>query len=299
MVTFSNFDMKKFYGLSTDTKPTSEVPVGSEFTETDTKAKYQFNGTSWGTMTLGRVNSMPYGYDVAEGNIAEHVPFLKMGIFTALSTSDIDIWEGGSVYSWLTAAQTVSIVSSQANDSSSGSGVRTIYINYLDSAGVTGRETVTMQGTSAVTSTNTMYRINSVVVATTGGAYAATGTITISKSAGGTGIAYIQPGQTKSRMCIYTVPAGKTVYITSVTYGLHSAQKGARFITRATYDADNNELKEFFLPYADIAMGNGAFQRMLDVPTRLPAGTRLKVSAIADAAGALCSAVLRGWIEVD
>jgi len=38
----------EMYGLSTDTKPTSNVPVGSTFYETDTKTNYVYSGSAWG-----------------------------------------------------------------------------------------------------------------------------------------------------------------------------------------------------------------------------------------------------------
>ena len=38
---------QKFKGLSTDTKPTDNVPAMSEFIETDTGDKYEYSGTSW------------------------------------------------------------------------------------------------------------------------------------------------------------------------------------------------------------------------------------------------------------
>ena len=38
---------QKFKGLSTDTKPTQNVPAMSEFIETDTGNKYEYSGTSW------------------------------------------------------------------------------------------------------------------------------------------------------------------------------------------------------------------------------------------------------------
>jgi hypothetical protein len=44
-------------------------------------------------------------------------------------------------------------------------------------------------------------------------------------------------------------------------------------------------------------MANGAFLRNFEVPTKLPGMTRLKVSGIADAAGAVCAVALRGWLE--
>jgi hypothetical protein len=296
-VTFSNHDEVKLYGLSTDNKPTTGIPNGSTFEESDTHIVYFYTGADWVKHSIGRTQSMPYLFDIAEGHIPDHAAFTKMGVYSAVGTTELDLWEGGSGYPWLTAAQTISVISSQAGDTAAGSGARTVYINYLNSAGVTGRETITLNGTAAVTSTNTMYRINSVVVASTGGTYMTTGTITVAKSAGGTALAYILAGLTRSRMCIYQVPYGKVLFITSVTYGCHSATKGIRVITRATYDADNHALTDFFLPYSDVAMTNGAMSRQLEIPTKLPAGTRLKVSSIADAAGAYATVGLRGWLE--
>lgn len=42
--------IKDFIGLSTDVKPTQGVPTGSTFYETDTKAYYLWDGSSWGLM---------------------------------------------------------------------------------------------------------------------------------------------------------------------------------------------------------------------------------------------------------
>lgn len=38
---------KDFIGLSTDTKPTNDVIIGSTFYETDTKAGYIYDGAEW------------------------------------------------------------------------------------------------------------------------------------------------------------------------------------------------------------------------------------------------------------
>jgi|GEM_PF-5445444 len=38
---------QEFIGLSTDTKPTTDVPVGSTFYEADTKNGYIWDGSAW------------------------------------------------------------------------------------------------------------------------------------------------------------------------------------------------------------------------------------------------------------
>ena len=39
--------IKRYIGLSTDTKPTTDTPAGSTFWEHDTNILYKYNGTSW------------------------------------------------------------------------------------------------------------------------------------------------------------------------------------------------------------------------------------------------------------
>lgn len=45
-----------------------------------------------------------------------------------------EIWTGGGVYPWLTASTALEIVSSSANDTSAGTGARTVTINGLSDA---------------------------------------------------------------------------------------------------------------------------------------------------------------------
>jgi hypothetical protein len=107
----------------------------------------------------------------------------------------------------------------------------------------------------------------------------------------------IATGLTRARNLTYTVPVDKVLYITSVTYSVYGATKGIRFTTRATYDPFTNTTTSFFIPYTEVSMGNGAFHRPLEIPTRFPEGVRIKVSGIADAAGSVSEIALRGWVE--
>jgi hypothetical protein len=40
-------DIHRYIGVSTDTKPTTGVPAGSVFYETNTANTYVYNGSSW------------------------------------------------------------------------------------------------------------------------------------------------------------------------------------------------------------------------------------------------------------
>ena len=39
--------IKRYLGLSGDTKPTTDTPAGSTFYETDTQREYVYNGSTW------------------------------------------------------------------------------------------------------------------------------------------------------------------------------------------------------------------------------------------------------------
>jgi len=39
--------LKRWYGLTTDTKPTTDVQIGSEWIETDTLKKFVWTGSAW------------------------------------------------------------------------------------------------------------------------------------------------------------------------------------------------------------------------------------------------------------
>ena len=246
-----------------------------------------------------RVSAMPYLYDIAEGNVAGHAGWSKIGFNGDIGTNEEDLWTAGGQYVWPAAGMQMQVVSTSGNDTSGGVGVKTVTIRYLDSAYNSQAETVTMNGLTPVnTVTTDIFRVQSFRAATCGGNGAAAGTITLKDAATATTTySQIQAGYTRARNITYTVPAAKVLHITSLTFSVYGATKGIRFTTRATYDPDTAAVTTFFLPYTEVTMGNGAFYRPLEIPTTFPATTRIKVSGVADAAGAVCTTALRGWIE--
>lgn len=163
--------------------------------------------------------------DVAKGLISGHSLIRKFG-----RNSDVDIgaaetiWANGGAYTFPTAAQTVDVVSSSANDTNSaGTGARTVELQGLDGSYLEVSETVNMNGTTAVTSSNTYLRLNRAIVRTAGSGGQNAGTITIDQTTSGTVMAGIAAGLNQTQLGVYTVPAAKTAYLLGVTVG---AMKG-------------------------------------------------------------------------
>lgn len=130
------------------------------------------------------------------------------------------IWSVGNNYSYLSAATVLKISSSDTNDTSAGTGARTVYVQGLDSNYNQLEETVTLNGQTAVDTTNSFIRIFRMEVLTAGSGkknagiiYAGTGTITAGVPANK--YASIPIGYNQTMMAVYTTPARKTAYITT------------------------------------------------------------------------------------
>jgi hypothetical protein len=255
----------------------------------------------------GCIRTQNYLQAIAEGDITGHTPWTKIGYNGDIDNAEEDLIPQGGTYVWPAAQQQMDIVSTSTNDDGSpaGTGAQKVTIYYLTGAGVEKTEEVVMNGTTPVATTGTdLFRINAMRVTAVGGLFKADGNITLSEHSGTTyKYGYIVAGFTRMRQMVYTVPFGKTLYVTSIVVsGVNtSAGHWCRFTTRATYNDKSGSVlaANFFMPFHEILVVDQSFERTLEVPTKLPAGVDLKVTAISDAASAneLCSCALRGWIE--
>jgi len=246
--------------------------------------------------------SEPYFTLIAEGAIAGHSPVSRFGYNGAVGSATEDIWLGSAPYVFPSSAQQMQLVSTSTQDSTSGTGARTVTVFYLDQNYIERTEIVAMNGTSAVlTVALNILRVNEFMTKTVGSSNATVGQITISAIGGSPNFRYIFPGFNRSRGAHYTVPAGKTLYINhwTVCVGGLNANNFARLTFRSTYnDVNGVQLPtEFFVPQAEILTPNGVVEKHFDFPLKFPATTDLKVSAFTDAGSAFIETTWRGWTE--
>ena len=199
---------------------------------------------------------------------------------------------------------TFTIVKAYAgNDATSalaGPGIHQVTIFYLDASFVEHTETVTLNGLNAVNTVATdIFRVNWFRAASIGATGAAVGNVTLKNTGATVTYSQVSAGYNRARNSTYTVADGKTLYVTSFSMGVYGATKGVRLTCRSDYDSVAGANKDYFIPFAEIAMTNGAFHRPFEIPTKMPQHTRLKVSGVADAAGAVVTVSLRGWIETE
>ena len=163
--------------------------------------------------------SEPFELQVARGQVAYHKSVYKFGNNAAVADSTETIWQQGGLYSYLSAASVLKVSSSSANDTSAGTGARTVELFGLDGDYNEINELVTLNGQTAVNTTQSYLRINRMVVRSAGSGgynagivYAGTGTVT-------TGVpaniyATINgDGSNQTLMALWTVPAGYTAYL--------------------------------------------------------------------------------------
>ena len=97
----------------------------------------------------------PFELQVSRGQITMHERFCPFGFNDAVGSSAETIWSVGGTYTFPSTATALTVVSSSANDDGNpvGTGARTVTIEGLDANYLPVSETVTMNGTTDVTTT--------------------------------------------------------------------------------------------------------------------------------------------------
>jgi len=171
-------------------------------------------------MSCNNVNIEDFQLGVSSGDLSpSYKQILKFGQNQSVGNSIETIWEEGGLYVYPPSATTMTVSSSDANDTSAGTGARTIQISGLDGSYNEVSEIITMNGQTAVTTSNSYLRVNRALVLTagSGGAnagiiYVGTGTVTSGVPAN----VYTTIngfGLNQSLQAFWTVPAGYTAYI--------------------------------------------------------------------------------------
>ena len=161
--------------------------------------------------------------EVGKGNVPGHSLVQKFGFNDAVNGTLGPITTTGD-YPTPTTAQSLEILSSDADDNSSGLGGRSVTIEGLDANWDEQSETVSLNGTTPVALSNTFTRVFRMQLASSGvysevGALTHQGTITLRVSGGGDTWAEIALDSVtgapmgQSEIGVYTIPAGKTGYL--------------------------------------------------------------------------------------
>lgn len=183
------------------------------------KVKKVSNFIDRGDGVLVRNKLSTFELEVAQGNVPGIKAIQILGLNPAVGTSFEDVWCPGGSLTYPTSAETWEIVSTSVNDSSTGTGARTVEITTLDANYVEQTPvTVTLNGTTPVAISGTHFRHVFSRVKTWGSTGENQGDIIIRVSGGGDARTCINydtvsnVGFNNTQDSQYTVPAGKTFY---------------------------------------------------------------------------------------
>jgi hypothetical protein len=231
--------------------------------------------------------SEPFELQVARRQIAWHYNVHKFGFNPDIDDSLETVWAQGGLYSYLAAATQLSISSSSTADTSAGTGARTVTLSGLDADYNEISETVTLNGQTAVTSTNSYLRIYRMVVRSAGSGgknagviYAGTGTVTAGVPANK--YATIAIGDNQTLMALWTVPAGHTGYLlqTDVTVATTQNNKYCTVSLVARPYGEVFQVKDRFVK------AESQTSLTYSVPLKFEEKTDIEYRAIGDSAGA-------------
>jgi hypothetical protein len=178
-----------------------------------------------------------YLYDLGFGLRPGFRRIIALGNNPSVDTASVpeDIWTGGGLYPWMTAATSLEAVSGSANDTAAGTGARTIIVNGLDINYAEISETVTMNGATAVPLVAQFFRINSVLTTTVGSLQVNDGDITIRDAGAGTTRAIMPLGKGILRQSQFTVPAGHFLQVTDHLFTINRSGGTTHYATVSTW----------------------------------------------------------------
>lgn len=142
------------------------------------------------------------------------------------TTPECVITQGG-MYSFLSAASSLEIVSDNAADAAAGTGLRTARLDLLDANYVQSTVQVTMNGITPVAISGTWLRINDLRTNTVGSGEQNAGTVTVRVAGGGATQAVMLPGKGRAQQAIYTVPRGLRAFAVHAKVGIIKAKTSA------------------------------------------------------------------------
>lgn len=224
-----------------------------------------------------------------------------IGRHTNINNVRVDLWEGPTgIYVFPQAAQQMAVVSTSANDAAAGTGMQQVMIHYLDHLYAEKSETVTLNGVTPVLTVATdILRINGMHAMAFGTGGTSAGNISLTNAGGTVTYGFISAGYNVARQAIYTIPAGRTGYI---SMWQSSSGSTGNHVCQATLRAtchDGILVPGVFMAQDEMQSQNGGDTVPVLIPIPIPGTADVKISAISDAAnaGVTCSGMVMGWHE--
>lgn len=234
----------------------------------------------------------PFELQVSRGQIQGHRNVTVFGFNPDVDTTQVSVWPLPSLITFPASAIQMTVSSTSANDTSAGTGARTIVVQGLDANYNEVSETVTMNGQTAVTMTKAMLRVNYAYVVTAGSGNSAAGDIyigtgTVTSGVPATVYDIIKFDYNNTTTGSYTVPAGYTAYLSQGLFSSGQAggsnQVQGRLLTRGV-----NNIR---MTAAITTINNGVANYVFEYPVAIPEKTTVEATAVGSSNNNACSSM--------
>lgn len=163
--------------------------------------------------------------EMAKGKVPGHSIQFRVGYRDGVGTTEEVVCDHGGNHVFLTSAELIDIVSDDDEDTNAGGdGARKLFITGLDDDWAEQSEIVNLAGQTPVQTTLEYLRLDLAFVIDAGNVDAVgggnAGTITFKSHDTDKVQSEMQPNHVGTLNCIFSVPAGKTAYITVVGMGV-------------------------------------------------------------------------------
>lgn len=239
-------------------------------------------------------------HDIADERVNKHKAFTLFGYNPSVSTTAEDIWEYGGAYTYPTIAQQMRAVSTSANDTVNGTGIRKIKIHYTDAQFNAKTEIVTLSGLTPVNTVATdLYRINYVIAEEVGSLNGAAGAITLTNMTGNVIYGHLGINRTIDRHLSYTVPKGCKLHLLNFMMSVSASTNGrsARVIFEANYNPIEHRVMSFPIPQFTSVIQDQLVDIPLELPLMFPEGTTFDAYAEATGGDVAVAVTIRGYLE--
>lgn len=235
-----------------------------------------------------------FAFEVGLGNVPGVRGEVRSGFNGVINGTPEDIWNVGGQMTYLTAAETLDIVSDSALDVSPASGAHTIFVQGLDNNFDEINEVIALNGLTPVVTVNSYIRLFNITTVIAGVSESNTGTITATATTSAVIQGQMEPTTNGSLTLQYTIPNAKTGLLSSFNFSSGSMDQiqfnfllrifGTVFIQTNTHQIISSAFDFDFNPYAPI-----------------PAKTDIRVLAFQIAGGGTvsASAILQFYIIDD
>lgn len=179
------------------------------------------------------VRPVDWYQSVQEGRWPNYAMETKFGTNLDIDSGPEDIWLNGGIYTGQPDSftpETVDVFSSSANDTSAGTGARTVRIFGLKTSTSEAYESedITLNGAAQVTSSNTWWRINRMYVLTAGSGGENAGALTCRSTTTTANVfAVVSAGYNQTQIAAWTVPAMHTAWLKRVRISMGRANGAA------------------------------------------------------------------------